>query len=413
MRLLISFWFLLVAFLSVGFIQTPEPPTPCSEAYLDEALRRGGTTVFECSHPITVYSNKAVTKDTTLIGVGDAVIFNGLDSTSNLFYILEGVSFSIHNVGVFDSRNFGVLMSPDSHFYGADCLFAWHGSDDTNGVAVWNEGGTVHVNNCTFEHTQNGTAIINEAESVLEVSNSSFRANILPEEHGAAIQNSGTATITHSEFYDNTTGAAVANLAGEMFVTNSHFYRNDTGLYNAASIEIADSSFSNNAASEEGRGIINEGAASLSSTYIQNNPRNCDGEFSDLGGNYQSDNDSCGATITVEERRYPIYETVVTAFSDSGEYVSTENGMYTVSLFWMTYALPVTQFRVILDPINLGSLETLVVPVTDEDVEMHSALIENLNCGGAYLVYVEALSDDRRVVWGRSYNITIATPSCG
>lgn len=416
MKILLSLCLLFTAFLPIPFAHA-QPFDTCTESGVDEAIRRGGTTVFDCPAPIYLYFSKIITQDVTLVGVGDGVILDGQDEVATQFLVSEGATLSLHNVQLLNSQNIGVRVRVDSTLYVTDSQFAWHGSPDNSSAAIYNEGGRVYVENSVFERTENDAAIVNEQDSDLEISGSTFRLNTARSATATGIRNSGTALIQGSYFYDNwateSRAAAVANF-GDLTVISSHFYNNDAGIFNAAdaTAAVVDSSLTNNTSETDGRGIFNEGTLTLSTSYVQFNPQNCEGAVISAGGNFQSDDASCGNEIEVSSEPYRTFDTLVTAFSYRD--VTLENdGTYSAALSWAVYTAPITEFRVVIAPLIYANAPTMIVPTSSDTPEMGSTRVRGLTCGLDYVAVVEGLSNDGRTVLGRSYPIAIVTPACG
>ncbi|MCL4878288.1 MAG: hypothetical protein KJ064_16625 [Anaerolineae bacterium] len=400
MKMLAGIFFILLSSVS----QAQE--NPCTETYLDNAIRRGGTIALACPYPVEITSPKTITKDTFMIGMGlRPLIIDGTNEVNNIFYVTNGAQLSLHQVNVVDSTNFGVLLDEGSTLNVTDSLFSRHGSEKNNGAGIWNDGGTVSVSGSVFEFNENGAAIINEG--TLEVTNSVFRDNRNKDEQGAAIQNHGTALIVGSTFYDNTVGAPVANLDGAMTLIDSWIYGNDTGIFNQAELHLGHSRVVDNRL-----GIQNKGTVYLSLTEVNN----CagDGAVVDRGGNYQgmageTTEPTCGDTIPVTtEIPYELH--LVTAFS-AADITSDGTDTYSVSLYWSSYE--VDTFRVVLEPLNRHE-DPIITMIVKGGTDIYaSALVPGLACGTEYTAYVEGLSPDERVVRGRSYKISVLTPGCG
>ena len=146
-----------------------------------------------------------------------------------------------------------------------------------SGLGIFNNGGTLTVNNSTLSAHGNfsGGAIYNNGGTVT-VNNSTFAANSAAN-GGGAILNGGTLIVNNSTFAANTAigyASAIYN-GGTLIVNNSTFAANTggpgSGLYNAGVATVNNSTFSANTATK-GSGIYNSaGTLTLNRTLIAGN----------------------------------------------------------------------------------------------------------------------------------------------
>ena len=166
------------------------------------------------------------------------------------------------------------------------------------GGAIFNYGGTLTVNSCTFSNNSasaDGGAILNTG--TLTVSNSTFTNNSAGTNGGAIYNNGGTVTIDSSTFSENVAaiyGGAVANrYSGTVTVNTSTFSQNQTtsttaahgggGIFNDASLTVNDSVFTGNSAlvpGGSGGGVENYNNSAASSV----NNSTFSGNSADWGG---------------------------------------------------------------------------------------------------------------------------------
>ena len=282
----------------------------CDEAHLLSALSGGGTVEFSCSGTIALTSTITISTDTTIDGTGQAVTISGNNSVG-VFKVNSGVTLTLNQLiiangradaggGVFISS--GTLMVSNSTFSG--------NSADLYGGAIYGSGGQVTVSDSTF--TGNGSSflgggIYNDG-GTLAVSRSSFTGNSAAQ-HGGGIASTGTASVSDSTFSGNHSdqrGGAIVTATGSMTVGNSTFSGNNApyggGIANtnAGTLTVINSTLSGNSGCG---GVVclfgamyNDGAtAILQNTIVANSVgfMNCDGYFSDGGGNLSYPDGSC------------------------------------------------------------------------------------------------------------------------
>ena len=100
--------------------------TNCTESNLRAAMQGGGTVTFACDGTITLASTITNTADTLLNGSGHSVTISGPQA----FYVSSNTAFSLRSVNL------------------AYC------SAISNGGAIFNNGGTVNLQNCVFNNNQ-------------------------------------------------------------------------------------------------------------------------------------------------------------------------------------------------------------------------------------------------------------------
>ena len=127
------------------------------------------------------------------------------------------------------------------------------------GGGIYNKG-TATVTNSTFYtnstpyNSVGGGGILNDSGATLTVASSTFSANNVPLTMGGGINNLGAATVTNSTFAGNSAGngGGIFN-NGTLHVTNSTFFGNSAGgsgggITNNATLHVTNSTFSGNSA---------------------------------------------------------------------------------------------------------------------------------------------------------------------
>ena len=266
-------------------------PGSCDEAALDAALAGGGLVTFNCHPgdlPIVVTSDKLITADTQIDG-GGLVTLSGAGATG-IFSVGFGVTLQLANITLSD------------------------GGGVSFGAAIDNGGGIVAITNSAItghSATLGGGAILNAPGGVVLIIRSSFTGNSA-DTGGAIFNDVGTVTILRSTFNDNSAeiGGAIFNSPGATLdITNSTFSENSASsnggaLANAGAgtATLTASTLSANSATNSGGALINDpgSAMSVSASIVAENfapggPNclNTPGTFTTLGSNL-SDDASCG-----------------------------------------------------------------------------------------------------------------------
>jgi CSLREA domain-containing protein len=150
--------------------------------------------------------------------------------------------------------------------------------DDLNGGVIYSEG-TVNIVNSVFSSNRGayGGVIVN-LNGTLFISNSTFSLNLAQNTggyvYGGVIYNTmlGVVHIETSTFMDNSAliGGAIDN-AGNLEIVNSTFSGNIAtnkggGIYNTGLLAITNCTFSNNSATNGGAGIYNDSLGTLNYT---------------------------------------------------------------------------------------------------------------------------------------------------
>ena len=179
-----------------------------------------------------------------------------------------------------------------------DSLTVTHGNASGDyGGALANNGANVTITNSTFSYNSAyGSGAIDNFGGVLTITNSSFSNNTATDAEGGAIANllSGTLTVTNVSFSDNTAanyyGGAIANDGGDATITNSAFTNNSaygSGAIDndfSSTLEIANSTFSGNTATDDEGGAIGNYSGALTitnSTFSGNTATSSGGIFNE------------------------------------------------------------------------------------------------------------------------------------
>lgn len=156
------------------------------------------------------------------------------------------------------------------------------GWDD--GAAIWSEGSTVTVTDCSFidnyvDNDYDGGAIYNNGGD-LTVTNCLFQGNYADRHGGAIYTKNGDVTVTDSTFkknYARKDGGAIYNKKGDLTVTGSTFKKNkarDDGgaiYHENGALNVTDSLFKKNKARDVGGAIFNDGDATITDSTFNGN----------------------------------------------------------------------------------------------------------------------------------------------
>ncbi|MCB0201837.1 MAG: hypothetical protein H6649_15190 [Caldilineae bacterium] len=222
--------------------------TVCDEAHLLAALAGGGMVTFACSGTITLAYTITISTDTTIDGTGQDVTISG-DYAVRVFKVNEGGSLNLSNLTIAN------------------------GNAATYGGGIYNDHGTVTVNECTFSSNTAGSGGYGEGGGIF-VDSGPFPT--------------GDLYVNNSSFHDNSafSGGGIANYGGEVTVSNSTLSGNraDGAGYGAGGgvfsdgpggmVTVSNSTFAGNTA-EWGGGAISSGGlgdrlAVRNSTFFAN-----------------------------------------------------------------------------------------------------------------------------------------------
>lgn len=156
--------------------------------------------------------------------------------------------------------------------------------DWDDGAAIWSEGSTVTVSDCSFidnyvDNGYDGGAIYNNG-GALTVTNCLFEGNYADRHGGAIYSKNGPVTVTDSLFKKNKArkdGGAIYNKKGDLTITGSTFKKNkarDDGgaiYHDNGILTVTDSLFKKNKARDVGGAIFNEGDATITDSTFNGN----------------------------------------------------------------------------------------------------------------------------------------------
>jgi hypothetical protein len=252
--------------------------TSCNFLSLDNAVYfanlMGGVIDIDCEGIIEFPYKLTITKDIAINGNG-GVIFDGGNNT-RLFDVANGGGLAINT-----------LTLQNSH---SDILS--HG-----GGAIFNDGGTITINNATFINNIDGGSggAIGNFNGAITISNSTFHNNSASD-FGGAIENSAIMSISNCVFTNNTTpsdGGGIINY-GTINISNSQFIENVGGAlhnYYTGVMTIEDSIFRDNDGEFGGAILSYHTLNIINSVFISNHA-------SSAGGAISAINDS---TLTIDQ----------------------------------------------------------------------------------------------------------------
>jgi hypothetical protein len=220
---------LLVAFALLGLPAMPahaasftvtntndSGPDSLRQAILDANGTTGADTItFTLSGTITLASTlPAINDELTIDGTGQSITISG-NNAVRVMVVNSGKTLNLNALTID-----GGLCS------------------NCNGGGLYNNGGTVNINNSTFSGNRStcspscgtyGGAITNQG-GVLNVSNSTFVGNSAT--YGGGIFTDGSVTVSNSTFSGNSAsgvGGGISNSRGSVTVSNSTFSGNGAG----------------------------------------------------------------------------------------------------------------------------------------------------------------------------------------
>ncbi|MGB1287305.1 MAG: hypothetical protein ACPG7F_12270 [Aggregatilineales bacterium] len=234
----------------------------------------GGEITLECNGVIYLENTLLITKDLTIIGSSELItILSGGNYVETMFRVMNGATLTLHDIKIIDSNRYGIYLMPGTMLDARNIRLSGHGSGDSDGAAIWNDGGYVNIEQSVIEHNHShddAAGIMNWRNGIVDVFAVSFRDNsagIEADGTGAAILNYGLLTVENSSFVDNrtpnSTGSAIASLNGTITIENSDFMNNSAAgaaIYNATHSEMTliDNNFTGNTVNCENHGIVND-----------------------------------------------------------------------------------------------------------------------------------------------------------
>jgi CSLREA domain-containing protein len=252
----------------------------------------GDTIEFSVAGTIAVaekWNPFVITKELTINGPGiDLLTISGADH-SGVFWVQVGGVATITGMTIVDGYADGAAARSEGTLYLSDCVASGHYGGD--GGAILNNGGVMHIANCTFFDNESpyGGAIDNLVGGALTVTNSIIVSNTADYYGGGLLSWDGVVVVQDTIFMSNTAGeqgGAVWNLdlavvEGSTFLNNVAAYGG--GVYNKAEYSefltgtgqllITNSTLSGNVAITRGGGIDSSagGVVTLTNCTIVSN----------------------------------------------------------------------------------------------------------------------------------------------
>ena len=290
----------------------------CTDAALNTALAGSGWVTFNCGeNPVTIdistgTGTKAIAADTIVYGgggwSGPGITISG-GNTVRVFSIGSGVKLTLMGLTIADG--FGTDFGGGGGIYNGGgsltvnyCTFA--GNTGGPGAAIYNDGGPLNVISSTFDGNiadfRSGGAIggaIYNGSGSIDIAGSTFTRNqaLAPFDGGTAgaiYNGTGRLTVSGSAFIENVGGEGGAVYSsGMLAVTNSGFTDNagafGGGISSFGTLTVTNSTFSGNVAAGifgvgTGGGLANYGDASLTdSTFTDNSAGSSGGGIGNVG----------------------------------------------------------------------------------------------------------------------------------
>ncbi len=307
----------------------------------------GGTITFNCGGPATIWflGEKTIT-------TGNSVVIDGadlitLDGGGNfrLFQVNGGASLEVRNITLSNGNGQGgaIRNGDGGSVTITNSTLSSNQNTGGNAGALLNSGSgaTMMITDSEFYDnfsSSDGGVIDTNSDTTLTIERSSFYNNEAGDDGGAIELDGGTVTIEDSTFNDNEadssggdggaididggtvtiSGTTFSNNSGDdggaieiedpvITITNSTFSGNyaddDGGAFNtdnsSADVTVDSTTITDNEASDRGSGIFEGGGTIrlLNTIIADNDGDDCDGSFTSLGYNLDSDN-TCGLAAT-------------------------------------------------------------------------------------------------------------------
>jgi CSLREA domain-containing protein len=266
------------------------------------------------------------------VSAGTIELGSTLPAIVNTLTIL-GPSAAASAVTISGAGQYRVLLVDPSALLNLSNLTITQGNGgDSDGGGLFNNGGTVAVNNSTFTDNSAASAgaIVNNS-GTLTVANSTFSGNDAvgitvcnqicntAVGNGGAIENSGNLDVSNSTFVNNGSGdgfgGAIASNSGPLTVSNSTFTGNNGGFGGAiflasGTLAVSNGTFTSNSAVRGGVIYNFEGSVNLNGTILAaSSGGNCFGTITDNGYNL-SDDASCEFSATGSQNNVPATSSV-------------------------------------------------------------------------------------------------------
>lgn len=238
----------------------------------------------------------SVVRDNTAEDGGGIFIFRGTVSLTDSTVSANRAGYSGLGGGIYNANYEGTLTLEHSTVSDNTAGTEGHGSDE-NGGGIYNSG-TAALTNSTLSDNRaahTGGGIFNRRGATLTFEAGRISGNAAGED-GGGIDNPGAATLTNSKVIVNTAGeegGGIYNLGenASLTLTDDTVSGNSAvlggGIYNYSgrnftdfligTLTLANSTVSDNTASQSGGGIYNSGTATLTNSKVSGNTAKADG----------------------------------------------------------------------------------------------------------------------------------------
>ena len=272
-------------------------PISCNEGALDAALLGGGAISFDCgSGPVTidVTGAKTISSDTQINGAG--LITLRSNGSVRLFFINSPVTLELSDLtisnGFVSGGNGGALfINSGATVNIINSTFSGNQVLSGDGGAAYVSGGTLNVTNSTFTNNSvgggNGGALFINSGATVNILNSTFSSNQTMGGYGGATYvNGGTLNITNSTFSNNDAdvesigdlalgGGAIQNNDGTVTIAGSTFNGNSVISHSADGGAIYNGDFDGGAGIPDGiPDVLNITNSTFSNNLLTNNSVN-------------------------------------------------------------------------------------------------------------------------------------------
>ena len=219
-----------------------------------------------------------ITKSITIDGNGHTINAN---RNFGIFDVMEGVTLILRNLNFINTKSIAISMSKDANLTVLNTIFK--NCTSSNGGAIYcGSNSTLDIINSTF--TQNtgitGGAIDCGSNSTVNIINSTFTQNNAgTTSSGGVIYSSSTLNLINCSFNDNKAGSkgGVLYTNNKVNITACNFTNNTAPeggaiyIHFKGTVNIMNSSFTQNNAEEDGGAIYNNGTLDIINSTLENN----------------------------------------------------------------------------------------------------------------------------------------------
>ena len=311
-------------------------------------------------------------KDLTITGSKDSSITIDAKNSSKIFTINKGVTVTLDGLTFINANGeYGGAISNSGTLILKNCTFI-NNTATNRGAAVFNNGGSVDVNNTIFDgnditarskNIDNGGAAIFNDNGTITVTNSKITNNIknLVPRNGskgdfidAAICSLGGTTTINNTIFTNNSGCYGAGIYigpksttnGNLNVNNCTFTNNTATdiagaliINNKGKAQITNTNFTNNTAYNAGGALYddtNETIYQENNTYTNNTPTNIGSKKYNLGISVDniSYNENAEIKIALTDKNNNTLSQSITVIVNGNEYevdVTDGNGVLTLN----------------------------------------------------------------------------------